>query len=61
MFISPEREKYLYVVGPVWCKNHIEVKLMAKPRKPLAVATTQNIASFVKSLPESKNTMYILP
>jgi len=38
------------VVGLVCCKNHIELKLMASPRNPLAVATTQNIGDLVTSL-----------
>lgn len=34
---------HLCVVGLVWCKNHIDVKLIAKPSTPLIVATTQNM------------------
>jgi hypothetical protein len=41
---------HLYVVGPVSCKNHTDEKLMARPSKPLAVATTQNIGSLITSL-----------
>jgi hypothetical protein len=37
---------YLCVVGLVWCKNHIDVKLIAKPSTPLMVATTQNMGIF---------------
>lgn len=36
----------LCVVGLVWCKNHIDVKLIAKPSTPLMVATTQNMGIF---------------
>lgn len=32
---------YLYVVAPVWWRNHIEVKLIARPKNPLKVITIQ--------------------
>lgn len=43
-------KNYLYVVGLVWCKNHIEVKLIESPINPLAVATAQNAGSLTTSL-----------
>lgn len=43
------------MVGPVWFKNHIEVKLMARPSSPLAVATTQNIGILITSLSNDKH------
>lgn len=42
---------YLYVVAPVWWRNHIEVKLIARPKNPLKVITNQNIGNFKSGLP----------
>lgn len=44
LFSDPTK---LYVVGPVCCKNHIDVKLMARPRNPLDVETIQNIGDLI--------------
>lgn len=41
---------HLYVVAPVWWRNHIDVKLMARPKNPLEVITSQNIGIFRSGL-----------
>lgn len=40
------QETNLCVVGLVWCKNHIDVKLIARPSSPLNVITIQNMGYF---------------
>lgn len=41
---------YLYVVALVWCRNHIDVKLMASPKKPLKIITAQKIGFLRRGL-----------
>jgi hypothetical protein len=41
---------YLYVVALVCRRNHIEVKLIARPKTPLAVMTNQNIGILSRGL-----------
>lgn len=51
---------YLYVVADVWWRNHIEVKLIAKPKKPLNVITNQKVGILKSGLPpppKKKKTM----
>lgn len=54
----------LCVVGLVWCKNHIDVKLIAKPSTPLIVATTQNMGirnAGIEKMSRSKIRMRMKP
>jgi hypothetical protein len=48
LFFNP----YLYVVAPVWWRNHIEVKLIARPKKPLNVTTNQKVGNLKSGLPK---------
>lgn len=41
---------YLYVVAPVWWRNHIEVKLIARPKNPLSVITNQKMGNLKSGL-----------
>lgn len=44
---------YLYVVAPVWWRNHMEVKLIARPRNPLNVITNQKLGNLKSGLQTS--------